>query len=144
MNRPPRPDERKRCLDTPPFFFFEKAGGEIVVLSCNYLLDQKVTKKIKSCRMDHPPDSYRDFADIAIARLATPPFFFYKKVGGEILALFLFLTLLPYISLKLEKHENVFYPIPLSLNHLIPFCASPTGYPLPSGDAQCGWKCYGE
>jgi hypothetical protein len=33
--------------------------------------------------MDHPPDSYRDFADSAIARLATPPFFFYEKVGGE-------------------------------------------------------------
>ena len=34
--------------------------------------------------MDHPPDSYRDFADIANARLATTPFFFYEKVGGEI------------------------------------------------------------
>ena len=27
--RPPRPDERQRCLDTPPFFFFEKVVGEI-------------------------------------------------------------------------------------------------------------------
>jgi hypothetical protein len=45
VNRPPRPDERKRCLDTPSFFFFEKAGGEMVVLSCNYLLEQKVAKK---------------------------------------------------------------------------------------------------
>ncbi len=33
--------------------------------------------------MDHPPDSYRDFADIAIARLTSSPFFFYGKVGGE-------------------------------------------------------------
>jgi hypothetical protein len=32
---------------------------------------------------DHPPDSYRDFADSAIARLDTPPFFFFEKVGGE-------------------------------------------------------------
>jgi hypothetical protein len=40
-NTPPRPDERKRCLASPPFFFYEKVGGEIVVLSCNYLLDEK-------------------------------------------------------------------------------------------------------
>jgi thioredoxin-related protein len=84
---PPRPDERKRCLDTPPFFFYEKVGEEIVVLSCNYLLDEKSSQKINSPLMDHPPVSYRDFADIAIARLATPPFFFYEKVGGEIVVL---------------------------------------------------------
>jgi hypothetical protein len=45
---PPRPDERKRCLATPPFFFYEEVGGEMVVLSCNYLLEQKVAKK-SSC-----------------------------------------------------------------------------------------------
>jgi hypothetical protein len=45
---PPRPYSAIARLSTPPFFFFEKAGGEMVVLSCNYLLDQKVAKK-SSC-----------------------------------------------------------------------------------------------
>ena len=82
--------------------------------------------------------------DSANARPDTPPFSRVARVGGEIPALFLFLTLFFYISLKLEKHENVFYPIPSSPHHLISFCPVPLGYSLPSGDAQCRRKCNGE
>jgi hypothetical protein len=63
---------------------------------------------------DHPTYSHRDSADSAIARLTTPPFSRVAGVGWEILvfflfsALFLFLNLLYYIRLQLEKHENVF------------------------------------
>ena len=38
---PPRPSVAVARMATPPFFFYEKVGGEIVVLSCNYLLDEK-------------------------------------------------------------------------------------------------------
>jgi hypothetical protein len=43
-----------------------------------------------------PPRPY-----FAIARLATPPFFFFEKVGGEMLVIFLFLVLFPALFLFL-------------------------------------------
>jgi hypothetical protein len=57
--------------------------------------------------MDHPPDSYRDFADIANARLATPPFFFYEKVGGEIVVLSCNYLLEQLVAKKSSRTEAV-------------------------------------
>jgi hypothetical protein len=52
---------------------------------------------------DNPPDSHRDFADSAIARLATPPFFFCVKVGRE-MPVFFFIFFL--ISMD-EKERDI-------------------------------------
>ena len=54
---------------------------------------------------NRPPRPY-----IAIARLAAPPFFFFEKVGGEILVLFLALLDASYFSFSIRP----FNPFALS------------------------------
>jgi hypothetical protein len=126
--------------------FFLKISSLIVFL-CYFLLDHEVAKK-SSCREKTTPSILRYRSS------GHPSFLFLRKsrrgnarhlsLLALFSALFLFLALSDYISLKLEKHESGFYPIPSSPHHFIPLGSSSAGNTLSSGDAQCGWQCDGE